>query len=116
MRLPNIGDLNRRITAYSVSHAGGKSALLEQTDAILFRLWGMVEVVGGTTYFDSANINEAITHRIWVRYVPGLSRPQDLRHLVELESEGIRYRVRRVTDANGAHRFIAMECEELGDG
>lgn len=115
MKLPEIGELDRRVTAYSVSHAGrsGTSAL-DRRSSELFSLWGKLEVVGGVSYWESVNLESAVTHRIYVRYIPGKTRPQDLKHLVELKIGSVWYRARRVTDVNAEHRFTAIECEELG--
>lgn len=116
MILPLIGELNRRVTGYSVSHSGGSlAAALDRSTSKLFELWGKVSPVGTVSYYESANIEQAITHRIFLRYVHGVSTPQDLAHLVEVECEGVWYRVRRVSDVNGEHRFTALDCEELGN-
>ncbi|WP_237178848.1 hypothetical protein, partial [Parasutterella muris] len=56
---------------------------------------------------------ESITHRIFVRYVKGKTRPQDLPRLIEIECEGVWYRAKRVTDCNSAGRFTLFECEVL---
>lgn len=114
MREPTAGELNRRIVAHIVGHAAcGASALRKDTE-VLFRAWAKVEVIGGASYFESVNLEETISHRFIVRYVPQLTRPQDMSRVTEIECEGLFYRVRRVTDMNGAHRFTAIECEELG--
>ena len=113
---PLAGELNRRVTAYSVAHEpAAKSAFLDRSASAIFSLWGKVEVIGGVSYFESVNLEEKVTHRVWVRWIRGLSRPQDLKNLIELEVDGLFYRVKRVTDANNGHRFTAIECEELGD-
>ena len=115
MILPLIGELNRRVTGYSVAHAGGSLvAALDRSTIQLFELWGKVSPVGSVSYYESVNLEQTITHRIFLRYIPGTSAPQDLAHLVEVECEGVWYRVRRVSDVNGQHRFTALDCEELG--
>ena len=113
MRLPSVGELNRRVRLVSISHIPTGDAELTETERNVAEVWGKVEINGGSAYWDSVNIDEAVTHRVYVRYVQNLTRPQDLKHLTELEIEGVTYRVRRCTDVNGAHRFTMLECEEI---
>ena len=115
MILPTPGELNRRIRLLSVRHSPSGDAELASSRDLIAEVWAKCEIVGGVTYFESVNTDEAMTHRFYIRYVPKLTRPQDLGHLTEVECEGVRYRVRRCTDVNGAHRFTLMECEEVGD-
>lgn len=113
MRLPLPGELNRRVRLISLSHKPvGENGLTEESREIC-EFWGKVEVVGGSIYFDSSAINETLTHRIYIRWVKGETRPVDLQNLIEVECESARYRVRRRTDVNDAHRFTMLECEEL---
>lgn len=113
MILPVIGELNRRVLLLAVQHSPAGDARLTKNERKIAEVWGKVEINGGAAYWDSVNIDEAVTHRVYVRYVYGLTRPQDLKHLTELEIEGVTYRVRRCTDVNGAHRFTMLECEEI---
>lgn len=115
MILPTIGELNRRAQLYSVSNKPtGKTALARCRDLIA-EVWAKVEVIGGSYYWEMVQIEETVTHRIWLRYVPHLTRPRDLSQLSEVDCDGSRYRVRRVTDVNNQHRFVMLECEEVCD-
>ena len=115
MLLPLIGELNRRVSGYGIEHSGGAvSASLTKKGEKLFELWGKIEPVGGVAYYESVNLEQTVTHRVWLRFVPGQSDPVSLAHLTEVEAEGVWYRVKRVTDVNGAHRFMCCECELLG--
>ena len=116
MRLPSAGELNRRVTFHLIQTVPVGDSDVEHQETTNVTTWGKVEVVGGSTYWESVSIEEAVTHRIWVRAVPDRTRPQDLRHLTEVEVEGIRFRVRRTTDVDNLHRFTMMECEELSNG
>ena len=116
MRLPDIGELNRRVRLISVTHDPTGDAKLVENRQILMETWAKCEIIGGSAYWDSVNVDEARTHRFYVRYVKGRTAPIDLRRLTQLECEGAVYAVRRVTDVNGAHRFTMLECEELTNG
>ena len=114
MRLPEIGELNRRIKLLSVSGVPVGDSDLSTDRTLIQEVWAKVEINGGVAYWESVNTEETVTHRFYVRYVVGYTRPQDLRHITEVDCEGVRYRVRRCTDVNGAHRFTMLECEEIG--
>lgn len=115
MILPTIGELNRRAQLYSVSNEPTGKASLARSRDLIVEVWSKVEVIGGAYYWEMAQIEETVTHRIWVRYVPRVTRPRDLTHLSEVDCDGSRFRVRRITDVNNEHRFVMLECEEICD-
>ena len=113
MILPNVGELNRRADFYKVQTraiGGGKH---ETTEKPFWSCWAKVEVIGGVVYWDNVQTSEAVTHRIYIRYVVGKTRPQDLGNQIEIVIDGCRYRSKRVTDVNSAGRFTLLECEVL---
>lgn len=114
MRLPEIGELRRRIKLFGIQHEPDDAAGLVTSTVEIGEVWAKREIVGGVQYLESMNVEETVTHRFYVRYVPGL-RPQDLGHLSGLECEGVRYVVRRVTDVDDMHRFTMFEAEEVTD-
>ena len=116
MNLPEVGELSRRVRLWSVSHAPSGDSDLGESRDLIAETWAKLEIVGGSQYWDSVNVDETLTHRFWLRYLPGRTRPLDLAKLAEVECEGIFYRVKRCTDANAAHRFTLLECEELRHG
>lgn len=114
MRLPEIGELRRRVKLFGVKHSPDDDAGLVTSTELIGEVWAKREIVGGVQYLESMNVEETVTHRFYVRYAPGL-RPQDLGHLSGLECEGVRYVVRRVTDVDDMHRFTMFEAEEVTD-
>lgn len=113
MILPTIGELNRRCDIYTVRTRPTLAGKHENAEAPVWSCWCKVEVVGGSTYWNSMQTDESTTHRIYVRQVAGKTRPQDLPRQIEIACDGLRYRVKRVTDVNSAERFTLMECEVL---
>lgn len=113
MNEPLSGDLNRRCSIYSAKLLANGKADQSAEHTPLWQCWCHLEVVGGSVYWDNAQTEESVTHRIFVRSVKGKTRPQDLPRLIEIECEGIRYRTKRVTDCNSAGRFTLLECEVL---
>lgn len=110
LTLPRIGELNRRVslrrrTDVPVDEVDGESLYDGNRDR-----WAKIEPVGTAVYSGSAQLGEAITHRIWLRHIEGMT---DAHEVVYRKSV---YRVRRVTDANDARRFTVLEVEELTHG
>lgn len=113
MKLPEIGELNRRVSLFRVNHEPIGDSALKGNREMIAELWAKREVIGGQNYWQSVNLSETVTHRFYVRWISGETRPIDLERITEIECEGIRYRVRRITDVNDAHRFTMLECEEV---
>ncbi len=113
MILPTIGELNRRCDIFSVKTRPMASGSHENAETPVWSCWCKIEVVGGSVYWDNAQTESAVTHRIYVRRVNGKTRPQDLPRQIEIACDGLRYRVKRITDVNSAQRFTLMECEVL---
>lgn len=110
LTLPRIGELNRYVTLRRRSDSPVADVDCEPVYDNVQRRWAKIEPVGTAIYSGSVQVGAAITHRIWVRYLDGLT---DAYEVVFRQSE---YRVRRVTDANYARRFTLLEVEELTHG
>jgi SPP1 family predicted phage head-tail adaptor len=70
-------------------------------------VWAGIFPVSGTTWIGSQQINSQITHRIVIRYRPGLTADHEVTH------GGRCFRIRRVSDLEERGRWTIMECEEL---
>lgn len=113
MNEPLSGDLSQRCSIYSAKLLPNGKADHSTLRTPLWKCWCRIEVVGGAVYWDNVQTEDAVTHRIFVRSVKGKTRPQDLPRLIEIESNGLWYRVKRTTDCNSAGRFTLFECEVL---
>lgn len=116
MREPLSGEMNRRATFFSIKHVPSGDSDLLKNGQTLFHAWVKVEVVGGLVYWENAQTSDAVTHRIFVRYVKDRSRPQDFSRITVIRIGDILYRAKRVTDVNESRRFTMLECEVLGHG
>lgn len=114
MNLPEIGQLNRRVKFEILTHDPSVDFGFEGDVSETFEVWGRLEVVGGGTYWGSKQVDEAVTHRVWVRRIAGRTDHESLRAVTELVVVGRRFRARRIEDADGLERFTVIECEELG--
>lgn len=114
MNEPLSGDLNRRVTFEFRKSVPNNQHGFDSVTVKTFTVWGRIEAVGYQIYWDSAQLEESVTHRVFVRAVKGKTWPRDLEKVIKVVSEGIRYRVRRVSDVNGAHRFTLLEVQAEG--
>lgn len=113
MKEPLSGEMRQRCTLYRVQHTPSADARHAKAMTPIWQCWCKLEVIGGSVYWDNQQTEDAISHRIIIRQCKGNTRPQDLPRLVEVECDGIRYRVKRVTALNAGRWFTLLECEVL---
>lgn len=108
MRPPKVGELDKRarILVRQDQPSGGFDIV--ETYTPVAERWAKREPVGGAVYVGSAQVGNAITHRITIRRLSGLGTS----HVVDCEE--MRHAVKRVTDLNGEGRWTVLEVEELG--
>ena len=112
MEFPSSGELNRRITIRDWQDQPNGDAGIDQQFTKPVILWAKHEPVGAGIRQGSAQINELITDRFYVRYRESLrlKLSKDSRFYMR----NTEYRVRTCTDLKGARLFLVIECEELG--
>lgn len=115
MNLPQIGELNRRVKIWLTVHLPDERLGFTQAAVREDEVWGKLEPVGAALYWGAKQVESGVTHRITVRRITGRTRPQDFAGVVELEVDGIRYRVQRVADLGGLNRFTVLDVEEKSD-
>lgn len=71
--------------------------------------WARIQPVGTATYTESAQTDKAITHRIWLRKIEGVT---DMNEIVHMTSGSV-YRVQRLADLDGGNDFTILEVEQL---
>ncbi|EFE7851903.1 phage head closure protein, partial [Escherichia coli] len=74
-----------------------------------FRAWAKVVQTSATTWQETAQTGDAITHYITIRYRRGITADYEV-----VCGDSV-YRVKRQRDLNGARRFLLLECTELGE-
>lgn len=115
MNLPQVGELNRRVKIWLTVHLPDERLGFTQAAVREDEVWGKLEPVGAALYWGAKQVESGVTHRITVRRITGRTRPQDFAGVVELEVDGIRYRVQRVADLGGLNRFTVLDVEEKSD-
>lgn len=108
LREPGAGELNRRITLRLRSDIPTENLELGSIFTDEKRRWAKIEPVGSVTYSAGVQIDAKVTHRITLYFLDGIGESHEVLHGSKL------YRVQRVTDMNGAHRFTVLDVEELG--
>ncbi|RTY57965.1 head-tail adaptor protein [Pantoea sp. YU22] len=106
--LPDPGELNKRIHLrqridLAAADYGTEPVYQNEKD-----VWAKVRQVGATTYHESVQADETITHYMTIRYRRGITSD------FEVVYSGCVYRVKRLRDLNSAGRYLLLECEELG--
>lgn len=108
LREPHSGELNRRITIRLRADVPAQDMGLASVFSESKNRWAKIEPVGTAIYANSVQTENKLTHRITLRYHPGITDAHEVVHGQTL------YRVKRSADLNGAHRFTVLEVEDLG--
>jgi SPP1 family predicted phage head-tail adaptor len=106
--LPDPGELNKRIHLrqridQAAADYGTEPVFRNEKD-----VWAKVRQVGATTYHESVQADDAITHYMTIRFRKGITSDFEV-----VYSENV-YRIKRLRDLNSAGRYLLLECEELG--
>ncbi len=115
MNLPRIGNLRHRVKILEASDIPADDNGSEKEFRVRDEVWGALDVVGSGIFWGSMQVEEAVTHRIYLRTIPGRTRPQDLTGVTYFVVNGLSYRARRIADIGGKDRFTVIDCEQLGD-
>ncbi|WP_252716924.1 head-tail adaptor protein [Herbaspirillum sp. B65] len=101
------GELNRRVQIRHRQDLPLADAELAHEFGAGRHRWAKIEPVGAATYAGSVQIDEKVTHRIFLRRIDGITSDHEIMHGDQV------YRVRRSMAMNGAPRFTMLEVEEL---
>ncbi|HEI2733181.1 TPA: phage head closure protein [Escherichia coli] len=82
---------------------------LPATVKLRYHTWAKVIQTSATTWQETAQTGDAITHYITIRYRRGITADYEV-----VCGDSV-YRVKRQRDLNGARRFLLLECTELGE-
>lgn len=106
--LPDPGELNKRIHLRQRIDQAAADYGIEPVYQNEKDVWAKVRQVGATTYHESVQADEKITHYMTVRFRKGITSDY------EVVYSGSVFRVKRLRDLNSAGRYLLLECEELG--
>ncbi|KGU84832.1 phage head closure protein [Pseudomonas mediterranea] len=107
-REPGAGELNKHVTLRRRDDVPADDMGLDSLFSEVNPRWAKIEPVGSAIYTDSAQTENKITHRVFLRFRTGITTAYEVVH------QGTLYRVKRGFDMNGRGRFVVLEVEELG--
>jgi len=107
-REPGAGELDRHVTLRRRADLPADDMGLDSLFSDQAPRWAKIEPVGSAVFTGSAQTDDKITHRIFLRYREGITTAYEVVHKQSL------YRVKRGFDMNGRGRFVVLEVEELG--
>ena len=114
MNEPHAGELRGRVTIFDWCEKPAADGRLKKVLEPVFHAWAKAEVVGSATYWGTAQIQETVTHRFWLRSVPRVSDALSLSGRTQLSYNGCLFRIRRVSDFRERHCWTIIEAEQLG--
>jgi hypothetical protein len=118
---PTIGLLRHRVEIFARVSTPVGEIEIGTVETLVGKVYASVEPVGAVTYFSSlaataagggAGVLDApITHRIFMRYRPGLTSDQHIIKHPSREALAV-FRVRRVLHLNGRERWTVLEVQQ----
>ena len=68
----------------------------------------MIESMNGETIFDGTNTERVVTHRIYIRYLPGVTAE------AWILFDGVRYNILDVEDLDARKEWLRLRCTIRG--
>lgn len=106
--LPDPGELNKRVSIRQRVDSPSDDMGTEPTYPVQFPAWAKVVQTSATTYQETAQTDNVITHYITIRWRRGITSD------FEVVLDELVYRVKRARDLNSKRRYLLLECTELG--
>ncbi|HGP0311693.1 TPA: phage head closure protein [Citrobacter freundii] len=106
--LPDPGELNKRVLLRKRVDVPAADLGTRPEYPVSYPVWAKVVQTSATTYQETAQTENAITHYIAVRWRRGITSDFEV-----VQGEQV-YRVKRARDLNSERRYLLLECTELG--
>ncbi|CAM6712106.1 phage head closure protein [Leclercia adecarboxylata] len=106
--LPDPGELDKRVLLRKRVDVPAADLGTRPDYPESYPVWAKVVQTSATTYQETAQTDNAITHYITVRWRRGITSDFEV-----VQGEQV-YRVRRGRDLNGKRRYLLLECTDLG--
>lgn len=107
--LPDPGELDKRVLVRKRVDVPAADFGTEPEYPVSFRAWAKVVQTSATTYQETAQTDNVITHYITIRWRSGVTTD------FEVVLNDLVYRIKRVRDLNSKRRYLLLECTELGE-
>lgn len=106
--LPDPGELDKRVLLRKRVDVPAADLGTRPDYPVSFPVWAKVVQTSATTYQETAQTDNVITHYITVRWRRGITSD------FEVVQGDLVYRVKRARDLNSKRRYLLLECTELG--
>ena len=106
--LPDPGELDKRVLFRKRVDVPAADLGTRPDYPVSFPVWAKVVQTSATTYQETAQTDNAITHYITVRWRRGITSDFEV-----VQGDQV-YRVKRARDLNSKRRYLLLECTELG--
>lgn len=103
----DAGRLRHRITIQAYREVGRtrfNEPIMDWCDVA--RVWASVEPISGREYWASAQVQSEVTHRIRIRYRPGIKPTMRVLY------QGREFEIESVIDYQARHEFLQLMCKE----
>lgn len=107
--LPDPGELDKRVLVRKRVDVPAADFGTEPEYPVSFRAWAKVVQTSATTYKETAQTDNVITHYITIRWRSGITTD------FEVVLNDLVYRIKRARDLNSKRRYLLLECTELGE-
>lgn len=102
----NAGMLRHRIQIQQATETQDSFGAVTQTWTTIATIWASIEAISGREFFDAAQVNAEITHRIRIRYRPDITTQMRA-------AEGTRtFDIQAVLDPDGRRRELVLMVKE----
>lgn len=106
--LPDPGELDKRVQLRKRVDVPAADFGTEAEYPVSGPAWAKIVQTSATTYQETAQTDNVITHYITIRWRSGITSD------FEVVQGDLVYRVKRARDLNSKRRFLLLECTELG--
>jgi len=106
--LPDPGELDKRVLLRKRVDVPAADLGTRPDYPVSFPVWAKVVQTSATTYQETAQTDNAITHYITVRWRRRITSDFEV-----VQGDQV-YRVKRARDLNSKRRYLLLECTELG--
>jgi len=107
--LPDPGELDKRVLLRKRVDVPAADLGTRPEYPVSYPVWAKVVQTSATTYQETAQTENVITHYITVRWRRGITSDFEV-----VQGDQV-YRVRRARDLNSKRRYLLLECTELGN-
>lgn len=119
----NIGTFKHRLGILARPQAPNNQASIDYENDVLATVWAYIEPTKGSKYLYRQQIEEQVTHKIYIRYLPWITaenwliyKKGDFQSNVNRTNdpliENVSFRIRGVKNLWQQQRFLELSCEE----